>query len=75
MEKTHGLTPNQEKLLSILEYKGYKIKIVDNSKETATDLITRSYVCTMVAFNPDSTDVGSLTSPYEEKQFFLNVVS
>ena len=25
MEKTHGLTPNQEKLLSILEYKSYKI--------------------------------------------------
>lgn len=57
------------------EGKGYKVKIVDNSKETGTDLITGSYVCTMVAFNPDSTDVGSLDNPYEEKQFFLNVVS
>ena len=30
MEKTHGLTPNQEKLLSILEYKGYKTILRDD---------------------------------------------
>lgn len=56
------------------EGKGYKIKIVD--KSDAGILSTGSYVCTMIAFDPELTsDWGSIEDPYEEKQFFLNVVS
>jgi hypothetical protein len=68
------------------EGKGYKIKLADNSDNADDDfkLITGSYVCTMIVY--DSVG-GSYNdgwgefptegngNPYEEKQFFLNVVS
>ncbi len=69
------------------EGKGYKLKLVDNSGNVDDDekkLITGSYVCTMVVYDavggtyPDGwgefpTEGNS--NAYEEKQFFLNVVS
>jgi hypothetical protein len=55
------------------EGKGFKIKITD--KSSGGVLPTGSYVCTMVVFDPEASEWGSLEDPYEEKQFFLNVVS
>ena len=58
------------------EGKGYKVKVVDNSKDIGEPLTTGSYVCTMMVFDPAlSSDWGSYDDPYEEKQFFLNIVS
>ncbi|MFH1439973.1 MAG: hypothetical protein ABIG89_05370 [Candidatus Woesearchaeota archaeon] len=58
------------------EGKGYKVKIVDNSKNTGDPLTTGSYVCTMIVFDPAlGTGWGSYDEPYESKQFFLNLVS
>ncbi|MBT4540712.1 hypothetical protein HOC35_04315 [Candidatus Woesearchaeota archaeon] len=55
------------------EGKGYKIKIADQSE--AGILPTGAYVCTMIVFDPEGDDKGSIDNPYEEKQFFLNIVS
>jgi hypothetical protein len=67
------------------EGKGYKVKLVDNSNDEYA-LNTGSYVCTMITYAEDGAPseyqdswgefpIEGSGNPYEEKQFFLNVVS
>ena len=68
LSKTYGaIQPN--------DYGSFHVKILDNSENTKFDLIKGTYVCRLIVYTSDiSEGLGSLQEPYEEKQFFLNVV-